>query len=466
MTMHGFALLSLLALGGPGSENERSRDLERRAAVKPDQRVEVLGLRGSEIEFVSWDEPAVLVKLQLSVSSSDNDWEEDYLKDVRLEVDSSDDRVVVKFVEPDQNKSSGSWIKKLLTFNWNVSKDIRGKVYVPRKNAFTTDMRYGSVTLDGVQGDVRLIGQSNTVRIKDCPRLMEIDNDYGRTTIERSGGVLDLSGKSGNVMITDFRGELVVDAPYATVSISNIDKGLTLSAKSGTVTVSDVVGNTKIDADYSRVTVSRVAGYVDVSDKSGTVRIRTVEGVQVDAAYSSVEITDVSGKQGTPIVIRGQSGHLSLVRAVGDTKIDNSYSSMELADIKGNIDVRGQSASIDAEDITGDWKSETGYTSVRARRLRAQSVIVSNSSNEVDLELLSVPNRLEIRNSYGNVEVELPKGLSAKVRLKADYGSVKSDLPLEVDTMGSGAIAIGTVGSGAGTFTIEAKSGGVRVRQR
>ena len=466
MNINGMSLLALLAIGGPGGGVEQSRDLERRASVGPNQRVEVLGLRGSEIEFISWDEPAVLVKLQISVSSSDEDWESDYLRDVALEVDSSGDKMVVKFVEPHQKRSSGSWIKKLLTFNWNVSKDIRGKVYVPRKNAFTTDLRYGSVTLDGVQGDVRLNGQSNTVRIKDCPRLVEIDNDYGRTTIVRSGGTLDLSGKSGDVTINDFRGELVVDAPYSTVSIGGVEKTLTLSAKRGTVTVSGVGGNTKIDADYSRVSVSRVAGYLEVSDKSGSVRVRTVEGIQVDAAYSDVEISDVSGKQGTPIVIRGMSGRLSLVRAVGNTKIDNSYSTMELAEIKGNVEVRAQSASIDAQDIVGDWKSQTTYTGVRVKGLKAQSIYVSNSSSEVELDLVVVPSKLEVRNSYGSVEVSLPKGLSAKVKLKADYGSVKTDLPVDVDVMGSGAVAIGTVGGGSGSFVIEAKSGNVRVRER
>ncbi|MCU0452505.1 MAG: DUF4097 domain-containing protein [Bacteroidetes bacterium] len=459
---------AILLMAGPDDPVvERDRTLERRIPVGPAQEVEVRGLRGSEIEFKTWDEAAVKVQLRIVVSSSDEEWEERYLKHVELSVDSSREKITITYREPDANEVvSGSWLKRLFNFRGYRQMEVSGVVMIPRKNGFMTDLRFGTISLAGVEGEVRLEGQSNTVEVRDCPRLSVIRNDYGHTKVERSGGDLRVEAKSGELTIKEFKGALEAEADYAGVTMAQVVGNVKVNDKSGTVRLSDVKGDVEVDADYSRVTIERVAGVVRVTDKSGSVQVRTVDGIDVNAPYSEVEIANVSGTRGMPIVIRGQSGRLLLEQAVGDVRIDNSYSRMDLADIKGDVDLRAQSATVEADRVEGDWNSETAYTQIRVRALRAANVLVSNSSNTVSLELEKSPAKLNVRNSYGNVDIAVPKGYAGKVRLKSEYGSIRTDLPLEVDNFGSGSLATGTVAGGTSSFTVEVKSGDVRVRQR
>jgi hypothetical protein len=60
----------------------------------------------------------------------------------------------------------------------------------------------------------------------------------------------------------------------------------------------------------------------------------------------------------------------------------------------------------------------------------------------------------------------MPGGFAGEVRLKATYGKVKSNLPVEVEDMGSGAIALGKMGSGGGSMRIETTSGNIKVTQK
>lgn len=467
MTSLSVIAMAIMLMAGPdGPVVERDRSLERRVPVGPGQEVEVRGLRGSEIEFRTWDEAAVKVQLRISVSSSDEDWEERYLQHVALAVDSSRDKITITYREPEANEVSGSWLKRLFNFRSFRKMEVSGVVMIPRRNAFATDLRYGSISLSGVEGEVRLEGQSNTVAVRDCPRLSVIRNDYGRTKVERSGGDLRVEAKSGELTVTDFKGALLAEADYAVVTLAQVVGNVQVKDKSGTVRLTDVKGDVDVDADYSRVNIDRVAGAVRVTDKSGSVQVRSVDGIDVNAPYSEVEIANVSGTRGLPIVIRGQSGRLLLEQAVGNVQIDNSYSRMDLADIKGDVNLRAQSATVEAERVEGDWSSETAYTQVSVRALKATNVLVSNSSNSVLLELLKAPAKLQVRNSYGNVEIGVPGGFAAKVRLKSEYGTIRTDLPLEVDTFGSGSLATGTVADGTSSFSVEVKSGDVRVRQR
>lgn len=448
--------------------SEKNREIERRIVTEPSQKIELNGFNGSKIEFKSWDKNEVYIKLNVSISSSSEEYEDEYIKTVGVSDKSSTSAVTIIFDELDTKFREGFSIRKLfnLEFSSYVRKDVRGEIYVPKSNALYMDLKYGSLSLEDMKGELELDGQSNTLQLRNCSATKTIRNNYGKTTLDDCGGSLRLESQSGTVKVDDFNGTLDIDAKYSNITVNRVSGSAKIRSQSGTLTIEDVQKDLSVESDYSTLTVNRVTGFVDVSNKSGKIRIKTVDGVQVDGLYSNIDIASVSGKSNKPLKVRGQSGRLHVTDAVGNLVIDNPYSTMNLKNVKGNVDISSQSARITAEKITGDWDSKTMYSTILVYGLTAQNVSISNKSNPVDIELVSKPTKVHVNNEYGNVTVSLPSGFSGDVRLKATYGKIRSDLPVEVEDMGSGAIAIGKMGSGNGSMRIETTSGNIKVTQR
>ena len=221
-----------------------------------------------------------------------------------------------------------------------------------------------------------------------------------------------------------------------------------------------------IVAPYSNVRVEKAGGMVSVKDKSGSVTVQDVDGVTIDAPYSTIDVKNVRGAGGKVVSLASQSGRITVDHATGPMSINAPYTAVELRSITGNVELDSKSGSVEADDVRGNWKSRTEYSTIRLIGLHSETVLIENKSGSVDVDLAATTRSLEIFNSYSDVRVSVPKGLDAQVRLKAEYGSISSFFPIGSETMGSGALSIGSVGSGAGVFTIENKSGNIRVTEK
>ncbi len=442
---------------------EESKIVEKRVGTLPAQRIEIRGISGSNISIRSWAKDSVYIRLNVSISSSDDEYEKQYIAAVGIDENRTESALLLAFTESAARGHGGGSIWDIFK-RFYVNKEISGEIYVPQSNPFTSDMRYGTVSLDNMAGELRLTGTTNSLTLRNCSAVRQVDNNYGKTLIENSGGALVLSGTSSTVTITDFNGSASVDADYSTVTIERATKGVSVQDKSGKVKLSDIAGDVSVDANYSTMTISDVRGYLDVSSSSGSLRARNVDGIQVNAKYTSVDVSGVSGKSGKPIVINGSSGNVHLYDARGDVQIDDPYSTIELRRIDGNVRISTKSGRIDAEGINGNWDSPTEYTTVTVSDLRAKTVSATNSSNQIDITLLTVPSTVNIRNQYGGVRMRLPAGFSGSVDMNAEYGSIITNLPVNVKSLGSSAYATGKVGNGSGSISIETKSANIQLR--
>jgi hypothetical protein len=73
---------------------------------------------------------------------------------------------------------------------------------------------------------------------------------------------------------------------------------------------------------------------------------------------------------------------------------------------------------------------------------------------------------VNIRVKYAGVELSIPRGYSGDVSLDAEYGTIETTLPVQAKTRSGSAYAIGKVGVGSGTMTIETTSGNIEVREK
>jgi DUF4097 and DUF4098 domain-containing protein YvlB len=462
---------TFVLLSGNNGTLEKHREIEKHYPTQTSQRIEINGFMGSDIRFISWDKNEVYVKLDISISSSDESYESRYIESASITDSQTAEALVVRFREPERFSGEGRsfWgaVKSIFSGSF-MRKEISGEIYVPRSNALSTDMRYGSISLENMKGALRLLGTSNTLSLKNCSAVQEIENDYGETSLEQCGGNLNLSTKSSKVLIEQFDGKVSVDADYSTITVRDVQQPVAINSTSATITVENVQGSATIHSNYSTITANSIAGLLDIQTKSGKIRARSLDGLAVDADYTTVEVSDVSGKASKEIIVSGRSGSLHLEDAVGNLKVTDPYSNVDLRNIRGNVDVSSTSSRVTAEEIVGDWRSSTEYSSVTLRGLSAQRVWMLNKSNPIDVQLKTVPANIEIKNEYASVTVSMPTGFSGDVDLNVTYGNIETNLPLDRKKSfgGSGGYAFGKVGTGTGKINIETTSGNIKLMQR
>ncbi|MGB2869923.1 MAG: DUF4097 family beta strand repeat-containing protein [Bacteroidota bacterium] len=461
-TLLAILLPTVLLLG------EKKKEFDRTIPTKPTDRIELRGFSSSKIDFKSWDKNEIRINIRVSVESSNESYMEEYIRNVDLMSTDREGVVVVTFKQPDMSGRTGfSWsnLFKLKFSSWN-SVDVAGEIYLPRSNPLFLEVRYSSISLEEMHGELSLDGKSSTISLKNCGALRSIDNDYGTTTVEQSGGNLQLKSTSSRITIDTFDGSVDLDADYSTVQLRDIKKGATIKSKSSSnITVEGVAEDLTLHSDYSTLRISDVKGFVTLDDKSGNIKVNRVGGIRVQAPYTHIDISDVTGKSNKPIQIESSSGRVSLENITGDISIESPYSPIELTNIRGNVEITAKSGSIRFDDVIGDVKATTEYTSFSFRDVTANSIVITDKSSSVDLSLKNIPSTIDIRNEYGNVKLRLPKDYSADANLKVSYGTIKCNKPLGVEEVGGGAYFVGRIGGGTkNSLKVQTSSGDINLR--
>jgi len=441
------------------------KSIKKTIPVKDTQTVELTGFSGASLIIKSWDKNEIAIDIKVEYSSSNKEFEQEYIQSVDVSQEQTGELVIVSFRQPKRSDEGFSWKRlfRLQFFSYSNLK-VTGEIYVPASHPLIADFRYGDYSVDGIQGTLELYGVSNTLFIKNCSAIKKIENNYGKTTIEQSGGSLSLEGTSSTISIRNFTGHVDADASYSTITLNSIKQNATVLCVSGQIEMNDIGGNVILDAKYSKIRMEKVRGTASIESQSGTIRMKEVSDADIDAPYSNISIESVNGT-GNPISVKNTSGEITIFNSTRDVKIDDSYSKIELENILGNITIAGQSSSIYGKRITGNVIIKDEYADIQFYQLSASTVEITNKSNKVDINLLTKPAKVEIFNEYGPVSIRLPD-FTGDVKLKASYGSVITNLPVEVEEIGGGFIAMGKVGSGSGTMNIKTVSGNIEVHQK
>lgn len=441
-----------------------TKDLKKIIPVKNSQTVELLDFTGSDIEIKSWDKNEVSINIKIDYSSSNKEKQQEYYQKVDIVYQETGDRIKISYKEPKMHDGF-SW-KDFFSFNFSsyTNLSVSGEIYVPASSPLSSDMRYGTYSVDGLKGNLELSGTGNKLTVRNCVSIQKIANNYGTTTIEHSGGNLDLEGVSSTITVNDFNGMIVAAADYSTIDIKGIRKDVKVKCSSGHLDIDDVKGNITLVADYSTIIAANIIGMVTIGSSSGKILAKKVGGVHIDAPYSTIKIESVSGT-GDAVFVKNSSGKIEISNTSRDVKIEDSYSKIQLSNILGNVNIDGEGTGVQGKKITGNMIVRTEYAEVDVSELTASTIEVSNKSSKVDIQLLTKPLKVEIVNEYGPVDISFPE-YTGDVKLRVSYGTIKTNLAIEIEEIGDGAIATGKVGTGSGSMYIKTISGNIEVTQK
>jgi len=213
---------------------------------------------------------------------------------------------------------------------------------------------------------------------------------------------------------------------------------------------------------------------------SADFRISLPRTVKVELGTASGDI-EVSGCH-AGAKLATASGDISLSDCRGDVSVSSASGDIALADCpelkaqvqtaSGDIELTGCAGSASLHTVSGDaeigLEGDLSATSVsgdlRAGVAGARNVVVHSTSGDVDLDISSAAPGLQLAlvSISGDVSLELPGGISAKIEAATTSGDIDCDLEL-ADAERKNRRLAGRLGDGAGRITVTTTSGDITI---
>lgn len=241
---------------------------------------------------------------------------------------------------------------------------------------------------------------------------LKLQTVYGAMRVSNTAGQVEAHTISGAITLENLRGEVRAEGISGEVQASHIGGPAHLASKSG-----------DLRADH-------LSQGGEVTSVSGDVRLNSVDGAKLDARSVSGDVTveDFGAVIAGDVTLESVSGDVSLNRA--------HTGSVRLKTISGDAAMEQlEVTTLQGETVSGD---------IRARLSAAFSGTLT--ANTVS----------------GDVALRLPEASSFRFTLGTQSGELACRLPAS-DAVRTDTLHTGTVGAGAGTVTVQTRSGDVTV---
>jgi hypothetical protein len=251
---------------------------------------------------------------------------------------------------------------------------------------------------------------------EDCH--LEIENAFGHLRLEKLTGGVKAHNRYGDITLQDCAGDLE------------------LSDRQGAISVSGGRGRLWAESSFQPITVSQFDGDVLAVNQFADISVNQSAGpVQMETSIGSIQASDIGG----PVTVTNRLGEVMVQKIMGDLMLTNTDSRVIIADVLGKTRIENRRGEIRAKQLGGD-------------------VSISNERGDVDLALDQIRKKLyRLDSAFGVIRLNLPPNPSALISAEAQYGTIDSDLPLEITRDGAVQFARGKFGQGMITIQLDAE---------
>ena len=374
----------------------QSKTIKKNFIVEPGKTIEFENFSGVDIRLTAWDKNEIGINLKAYVESSDNDYEKEFIKSLNVTNDVLGSRQIITLEKTgEQPGTSILGLFKVKLFS-HFRSDIKGEIFLPRNVSTSLAFNYSDLMIRGLKKIQEISGKSSDLKIYNCGIQNLIEDDYGKIEMEKCSGNLEIKSRSSTIEITDHDGSL------------------------------------EIKSDYSNISVENATGKVSIRDRSGSVEIKNAPVQYLDIDYTDLKVTDSNIGLDKTLKIEGKSSNYSFTDVNVNFDIRSDYTDVDFSAVNGNISFDGKSCTVKGFDVTGNIDIRSTYTGVDFSRVSSKSILIDNTSNSINLDLVTEPENIDIQNKYGNVKIEMPRGYDGEIDLRTQYGQINNDF--ETDT--------------------------------
>jgi len=245
---------------------------------------------------------------------------------------------------------------------------------------------------------------------------------------------------------------------------------LEIQSGSGDVDIRGAFGDTHAGSNYGDVRASGIRGALQLKSSSGDIEADEIQGgnVSIDTSYGDIALRAIKASR---LDAHTSSGDVAAsgIEAQG-VRLASDYGDIAVRELQGDLDSKTSSGEVSILEAKGLCRAHSDYGDVSATGT-FRGLALSSSSGSVRGRAASgssLGEGWEIRSDYGDVQLDLPKGLSFELDASTDYGEVAADLPGVLGgSKGDETRKLhGTVGGGGARLRLHSSSGDVSIRTR
>lgn len=291
-----------------------------------------------------------------------------------------------------------------------------------------------SVVLTNSYGDVVVAS------VKDA----QVRNRHGQVTARDIEGNADLETSYEDLEARNIKGDCRVVNSHADVQVQSVEGGVRIDDRYGTVRAEDLAKTLEVEAEHAEVDVRRVQGTVSVDTSYEKITLTDVGAARVTAVHAPVEADTVRGA----------------------LEVQTSYEPVKAVNVEGDLTVRGKNASVTASDVGGQAIAiDTSYEDVDISGFSAKTLISLHNAHIV-LKPTDLKLGLDIRNSYGDIELVWPAGADSPVDAQSKGGNVHwglADRPDLEQSNGTSVLKAFSVNAGKPPVVLATSYGDIRI---
>lgn len=226
----------------------------------------------------------------------------------------------------------------------------------------------------------------------------------------------------------------------------------------------------EVGRDGARPDVLRVVAKfptVDASNRGASFRVTVPLGVSPELLTSNGTVSVAGADRDVHAVT--SNGRVNMTDIRGGVHAVTSNGGIVARGIEGNVDVVSSNGAIDMERVgAAVIKAVTSNGRIRVVQARGSDVMLRSSNGTIELRLLSVPDTpaISVTTSNGDVTVELPHTIGAKLQMRTTNGRVDANLKdgMAKDFRSSRHSVTATLNDGAGSVDVESTNGSVTLQ--
>ncbi|MFC1553076.1 hypothetical protein ACFL7D_00435 [candidate division KSB1 bacterium] len=252
--------------------------------------------------------------------------------------------------------------------------------------------------IDSEKENIESFSLNFTMEVPENVQI-QVSNSFGGTDVVGLSGEIHVDSKMGAVNAVSLKGDIYLSSSFGSLTAENLDGSVNASAQNGSLDISNVNGDLNANSRFGDIKIFDVKGKAEIIGGNGEIYVEKIR-----------QITSVTGQFG-PITVKDIEDRLS---------VENKNGNVEVFNVKGYVNVQNSFGAVVVDGAANDVNVNT-----RNGNVNLSNVFFGKSD---------VMRTIVVNNTFGRIEIELPSDLSAKIKAFSNFGDIKNDFGLEVET--------------------------------
>ncbi len=324
----------------------------------------------------------------------------------------------------DKKLVSETYIEKdIITKSFENPHTIRienraGKIEIEKSNNSKTEVRVkfriyskDKKQIKRIENQVKIVFNENkglkikTDSINSFP-YKSLRIDYYIKTSENNK--IYINNEYGNI-ISKLKSDFFLKNKYGDIIIDKAKRIEYIYNKYGDISVSNSECN-KIESKYSKITLENIKSETKIKTKYSKIYIKKAHDLEIKSEFTKINLDEI----------------------IGDSEITTSYKRINIKNYKGNLKIKTKFSKIRLNNIIArEFYLINRYEDVDMKNFYTDRAYISLSNANLKLDLLDLKDRLDIKNKYSDISLNIIKNLNPIFIADLKYGNFINNSSLE-----------------------------------